>query len=127
MVQYTEIKIYYGKFQSVVTQKPDIQNIAAGTTVSGDASAPKVLYIFEPSVEDILMFFETQIFASIFDQSIRESQLAKFASRILAMDSASQNIERRITSLNLKKLSHLHKIANDKQLNSLSPVVFSSK
>ena len=36
--------------------------------------------------------FETQIFASLFDQSIRESQLAKFASRILAMDRAEQNI-----------------------------------
>jgi F-type H+-transporting ATPase subunit gamma len=127
LVQYTEIKIYFGKFQSVVTQRPDTQTISAGTEVSDISAEPKVLYLFEPSVEDILMFFETQIFASIFDQSIRESQLAKFASRILAMDSASQNIEKRISELNLKKLSHMHKVTNEKQLNSLSPLMYTGR
>lgn len=123
LVAYSEIKVYYGKFQSVVTQKPDSQVISAGTPVTDNIVAPKTMYLFEPSVEDILMFFETQIFASIFDQSLRESQLAKFASRILAMDSASQNISKRISELNLKKLSFSHKVANEKQLNSLSSVV----
>ncbi len=126
LVQYSQIKIYYGKFQSVVTQRPDIQTISAGTQVTGDTALPKVQYLFEPNVEDILMFFETQIFASVFDQSIRESQLSKFASRIIAMDAASQNIEKRISVLNLKKLANMHKTANDKQLNSLGPIVFST-
>lgn len=124
LVQYSQIKIYYGKFQSVVTQRPDIQTISAGTQVTGDVADPKVQYLFEPNVEDILMFFETQIFASVFDQSIRESQLSKFASRIIAMDAASQNIEKRISLLNLKKLANMHKTANDKQLNSMGPIVF---
>jgi len=124
LVSYSEIKVYYGKFQSVVTQKPESQIISAGTPVTDEIVEPKIKYLFEPSVEDILMFFETQIFASIFDQSIRESQLAKFASRILAMDNASQNIGKRISELNLRKLSISHKIANEKQLNSLGPVIF---
>lgn len=124
LVAYSEIRLYYGKFQSVVTQKPDLQTISAGTPVSDKVAEPKVQYLFEPSIEDILMFFETQIFASIFDQSLRESQLAKFASRILAMDIASQNIEKRIGDLRLKRLGGLHKIANEKQLNSLSPAVY---
>lgn len=126
LVQYNEIKVYYGKFQSVVTQKPDMQLIASGTPVEADVEEAKTQYLFEPSIEDILMFFETQIFASIFDQSIREAQLAKFASRILAMDVASQNIEERVSKLALRKLSFMHKFANDKQLNSLSPVVFNT-
>ncbi len=124
LVQYDEIKVYYGKFQSVVTQKADMRSISAGTPIRGQITAPSVQYLFEPSVEDILMFFETQIFASLFDQSLRESQLAKFASRILAMDRATQNIERRVDKLNLKKLNLAHKLANTKQLNSLSSVVY---
>lgn len=124
LVQYEEIRVYYGKFQSVVTQIPEMQSISAGTQISGKTQVPEVNYFFEPSVEDILMFFETQIFASLFDQALRESQLAKFASRILAMDRATQNIEERIKNLNLQRLSLAHKLADTKQLNSLSSVVF---
>ncbi len=124
LVQYEEIKVYYGKFQSVVTQKAEMQSISAGTKVTGQVADITVNYLFEPSVEDILMFFETQIFASLFDQSLRESQLAKFASRILAMDRATQNIEKRVGDLNLQKLNLAHKLSNTKQLNSLSSVVY---
>ena len=124
LVQYEEIRIYYGKFQSVVTQKPEKRSIRAGTQVRSESNAPKVDYIFEPTIEDILMFFETQIFASLFDQSLRESQLAKFASRILAMDRARQNIEKKVHELNLTKLSLAHKLTNTKQLNSMGPIVF---
>ncbi len=125
LVQYEEIRVYYGKFQSVVTQKPEVQNIAAGASVLENPEPPKVQFLFEPSIEDILMFFETQIFASLFDQALRESQLAKFASRILAMDRATINIERRVERLNLKKLNFLHKLSNTKQLNSLSSIMYS--
>ena len=122
LVQYEQIKVYYGKYQSVVTQTPTTFNITAGTPIKGGAKEPKEEYIFEPSLERILMFFETQIFGSLFDQAVRESQLAKFASRILAMDRASENINRQLERLNLNRLKISHGTANSKQLNSLVPV-----
>ena len=124
LVQYEEIRVYFGKFESLVTQRPEVQSISSATPVAGKLQGPKVFYIFEPSIEEILVFFETQIFASLFDQSLRESQLAKFASRILAMDRATQNIEKKVLRLKLNELSVSHKLANIKQLNSLSPVVY---
>jgi F-type H+-transporting ATPase subunit gamma len=124
LVQYEEIRVYFGKFESLITQKPEVQSISSGTPAVGKPSKSDVYYLFEPSIEEILMFFETQIFASLFDQSLRESQLAKFASRILAMDRATQNIEKKVDTLNLSKLTISHKLANIKQLNSLGPVVF---
>ena len=124
LVQYEEIRVYYGKFYSVVTQKPTTFSISAGKPVTRQAKKLEVAYIFEPSVEKILMFFETQIFASLFDQAIRESQLAKFASRILSMDRASENIRKKLISLNLEGLKISHKIADRKQLNSLSSSVY---
>jgi len=124
LVQYEEIRIYFGKYQSVVTQKPTTYSISAGTPVSGKTSdQTKIYYIFEPSVEKILMFFETQIFASLFDQSLRESQLAKFASRILAMDRANDNVHKRLDNLGLEKLKITHGLENKKQLNALVPVI----
>ncbi|OGM24064.1 hypothetical protein A2715_02705 [Candidatus Woesebacteria bacterium RIFCSPHIGHO2_01_FULL_39_32] len=123
LVAYEEIRVYYGKYQSVVTQKVTTFSISAGTPISGKTQKATVDYIFEPSVEKILMFFETQIFASLFDQSIRESQLAKFASRILAMDRASTNSSLRLKKLNLQKLKAMHNVTNKKQLNALVPVI----
>ena len=124
LVQYEEIRVYYGKFYSVVTQKPTTFSISAGKPVTRQAKKLEVAYIFEPSVEKILMFFETQIFASLFDQAIRESQLAKFASRILSMDREIENIRKKLISLNLEGLKISHKIADRKQLNSLSSSVY---
>lgn len=124
LVQYEKIRVYYGKYQSVVTQKPTKMEITAGTPITDDIEEPEVKYLFEPSVEKILTFFETQIFASLFDQSIRESQLAKFASRIIAMDSAGENIRKHIDKMNLTKLRVEHRNKNRKQLNTLTSVYY---
>jgi len=124
LVQYERILVYFGKYKSVITQTPSRFTISAGTKLDEDIKETPVTYIFEPSVEKLLMFFETEIFASLFDQSIRESQLAKFASRILAMDKANQNIDKRLRELNLERLKLSHKKVARKQLNSLTSVMF---
>lgn len=124
LVQYEEIRVYYGKYYSVVTQKPTTFSISAGKPVSRDIKSSSVTYIFEPSVEKILMFFETQIFASLFDQAIRESQLAKFASRILSMDKATDNIRNKLNELNLENLKISHSILNRKQINTLTSSIY---
>lgn len=125
LVQYEEIIVYYGKYKSVINQSPSKFSISAGAQVKEETDVPETIYIFEPNVEKILMFFETEIFASLFDQSIRESQLAKFASRILAMDRADQNIKKRLKELSLERLKLKHKQVARKQLNSLSSVMYS--
>ncbi len=123
LVQYEVIRVYYGKYLTVVTQKPTVVEISAGTPILGRVEQPKTKFIFEPDVEKILMFFETQIFASLFDQAIKESQLAKFASRILAMDKAADNVRKALENLKVKKLKLTHIIENKKQLNNLSSIL----
>lgn len=127
LVPYEEIKIYYGKYQSIVTQTPEVSAISSGTSISGSAGVPRTEFIFEPSVEKILIFFETQIFGSLFEQDLRESQLAKFASRILAMDKASENIKNHLKTLSLQKLRLVHKLENKDQLGLLSSVYHTHK
>jgi ATP synthase F1 gamma subunit len=122
IVQYQEIHVFYGKFYNVIIQRPDM------FSVSSEISLPKgreikVSYLFEPSLERILMFFETEIFASLFDQTVRESQLAKFASRVMAMDKAGENIKENLKELKFEKLKNHHRTFNRKQLNSLPSVL----
>lgn len=124
LVQYEQIKVYYGQYKSVVTQIPDVLEISAGTKIEQQSTDDTTTYIFEPSIEDILMFFETEIFASLFEQSVRESQLAKLASRIVSMDKANENIKEWIKDLNFEKLRIIHRDISKKQTNTLASVMY---
>ena len=66
------------------------------------------------------MFFETQVLGSRMEQIAREGQLAKFASRVMAMDRASENIRSRIGILELGRLRARHAVTNRKQVNRIA-------
>ncbi len=121
LVPYEEIHAYYGKFQSVMRQSPALFNISAETQslVGGQERAEVIKYLFEPTLEDILTFFETEMFASLLEQVMREGQLAKFAARMRAMDEATQNIKKVLAHAQLERLRITHAAANRKQLNAL--------
>lgn len=122
IVQYEEIRVYYGEFINIVKQIPDKLTISAEMSLK-EGGGPETLYLFEPSLENILMFFETEIFASLFDQAIREGQLAKFASRVMAMEKANENIKKDLSRLHNSKLRAKHLSINRKQVNSLASVL----
>jgi len=123
IVQYEQIKVYYGRFVNVVTQKPSVYTISAQIDIEKEAEKKPKLYLFEPSLEEILMFFEKEIFASLFEQSVNESELAKFSSRVMAMDKAASNIKNHLEKLRIEKLKSTHKELNKKQQNSLSSII----
>jgi F-type H+-transporting ATPase subunit gamma len=124
LVQYEEIHIYYGKFKSLVNQVPAKLVISAETPIEETEKDRKIVkYLFEPSLEEILMFFETEMFSSVFEQTISESQLAKFSSRMLAMDKAGEKISKNLAEVKTNNLRLSHSITNKKQLEFLSSVV----
>lgn len=127
LVQYDSIQIYYGKFKSIINQIPDKVSISAVTEISGEEAVEKTKYIFEPTLEDILMFFETEMFSYTFEQTISESQLAKFASRMIAMDQAGEKIRGSLDVLKLDNLRVTHGIQNRKQLEYLSSILNSGR
>lgn len=124
IVHYDEIHLYFGRFQNVLIQQADRAVISSNVDLEKKPSGEKPrTFLFEPDLVKLLSFFEVEIFASLFEQIVRESQLAKFASRILAMDKASENIKEERKKLRLEKLASQHREANKKQLNSLSGVL----
>ena len=124
IVQYEEIRVYYPSFQSAVRQEPTKYVISAETPLSEiqDAGKRKDKYFFEPNMRDILIFFEREIFASLMDQTVRESQLAKYAVRIMTLDRSSENIKEQLKKLSLEKLKAEHKQQNRKQLELISSI-----
>lgn len=124
LVAYDKILVFYGQFQSVVTQKPEMidingQNVPAyGSTNTTVQVTTK--YLFEPSLETILEFFEKEILTSIFEQTVQESNLAKYASRMVSLDSATDNINDDIAKTKFDGNIARHRSLNRKQLNMLS-------
>lgn len=120
LVQYEEIHVYYAQFHSMVDQKPVKFTINAQTPMAVSIhKRDQKYFIFEPSLEEILKFFESEIFTSVMDQVLQESQLAKSASRILAMNRATKNIEDTLKKSRIKQNRIRHSNENKKQLNAL--------
>ncbi|MEK9201036.1 MAG: F0F1 ATP synthase subunit gamma [Patescibacteria group bacterium] len=123
LIQFEKLVVFHGQFRSTADQVP------VATGVSGDAiqvseeikaEATKNLYIFEPSVKDIVRVFEGEILASIFEQTLHESQLSKFASRMLSLDRAMDNIDKRLVNVNMQELRFKHKQKNARQMATIS-------
>lgn len=118
LVQYEQVRIYHGKFQTFLNQVATRDLIAADPYKWMEESKTKPApHIFEPNIDQVLMFFEKQVFTSVLEQSVREAQLAKFASRIMVMDRAGENIRQRLKKVHNDYLKSAHRINNQKQLN----------
>ena len=74
------------------------------------------------SLEEVSLFFETEIFASLLEQIFHESRLAKLASRMVLLDHAIINIESELKRTSLSKQRVHHRTLNRHLLDSLSGV-----
>ena len=92
----------YGKFNNIITQEPTSGSLT-GDMPKEQVKQGETNFIFEPSVENIMEFFESQIFSMLLDQTISEGKLARFASRIKAMESAQNNLQKQLDILASKQ------------------------
>jgi len=106
LINYEDIVVFYGKFNNLVSQTPIRASIAGGQVepmlkekLNTLDDKKKLNFIFEPSIQEIIAFFENQILNILLNQSLQEGQLARFASRINAMETAQQNIEKKLKLL----------------------------
>jgi F0F1-type ATP synthase gamma subunit len=134
LVNYKRINVYYGQFENVVNQKPIVANITGdrqrlgndksffySQTASG-GSVSQRWFLFEPTLKKILQFFETQVFSSLFRQTVSETQLARYGSRITAMEEALTHIESQAKNLYTEKNRLKHFTENKKQLEVMSGI-----
>jgi F-type H+-transporting ATPase subunit gamma len=119
---YERVVIFHTQFQTLVNQMP-MEFVISESKVDVPENEVNTKYIFEPSLEEIIEYFEKEIFGAIFEQSMHESQLSKLASRMVTLDTAVGNIKKRTGELNLQKRLLEHQVKNKQQANEMSRIV----
>ena len=113
---YEKVMVHHGQMISVITQEPVQSEISGGISYGQKIQKGAKRYLFEPSPEKILEFFETEVIGALFNQTVLEHELARFAARMIAMDQATENANEEIKKIN-RQLSNLRKrVLNSKQL-----------
>lgn len=133
VLAYDRVIVTYAKFQSLLSLKAETVDIT-GADDSIDMDAKEKLQrqlekdlkgdeekdlesdriLFEPSITKVAAFFETEILKALLRQKIYEMQLARFASRMVAMDLAENNAFQRLLELKSDERKLKRKIMNKK-------------
>jgi F0F1-type ATP synthase gamma subunit len=111
---FDEVHVFYPRFKSVFNQSTARQDITYTPPIE-EAQKRKVEYIFEPELEKMLEFFETQVRYLLFNRIIMETELARASARVMKMNSAEQRagdlieeqqrmLEKEVASLSTKRL-----------------------
>lgn len=95
IIKYSTINVFFGRYENFFSQLPLNKNITGDIIIGNNREMKEnKYYYFEPNLEKILLFFETQIFSNFFKQTAYEGQLARYASRISAMEQALDAIKK---------------------------------
>ena len=127
--KYSSVVIFFAKFESMVSQRATVLDVSGEDTLNPDVTkaenqivTPTTHYLFEPSLEKIILFFEMEIFAGIIQQTVTESNLARYASRITTLDKARENIDLQLRRNSLEKRFAMHRLMNKKQTEAITGI-----
>lgn len=128
LLQYKQINVYYALFKNLITQEPTTIDIANIDLLSQEEMTElrkgKNLssFLFEPSVEEISSFVNDNSVALMLLQTVYETQLARFASRMKAMDSLIQRVDEDVIKIKHAQRKFSRQRENAKQLERLTGV-----
>ena len=126
LTEYQKVVVFHGVFKNFLSQLPVDSHISGETLPSVGEEKVGVRYIFEPALEAVALFFETEIFASLLEQSFQESRLAKLASRMMFLDRSSQAVDSFLNKIIFQKQKFQHRVFNIKQLDAVRGVMASN-
>jgi F-type H+-transporting ATPase subunit gamma len=118
---YKKIIVFYGRYKTVLTQIPAMSVISELPLEKMPEKKIKK-YLFEPSPEAVLEFFEREIVTSLFNQCILEHQLARYASRAIAMDQARENAKNLREKLEKVKNKIIRQALNKEQIELFAKI-----
>ena len=131
---YRKVTAYYNHFRTILTSDvlESPLNLVAAENKEEKPQEPaeelkglakfikKDDALFEPSLEEVLNFFETTILKTLLRQKVRESLLSRYAARMVAMDVATENAKTAAKGLqrDMRRAKRLR--ANQRMLDSYS-------
>jgi F-type H+-transporting ATPase subunit gamma len=116
--KYEKIIVFHGRYEKGLVQKPAMSEISGG--LPEEKKERKIEgYLFEPSPEAVLDFFETEIIGVLFNIAILEHQLARLAARVMAMQEASERAKNFEKKLKATENKLKREIINKRQIELL--------
>lgn len=118
---YSQINVYFAKLKTVMQQNPTVTDITQNSYLQNTAPNPaqkEEIFIFEPELNKILDFFESQVTNLLLQQTFLESELSRTASRLISMDSAQNNADKYITEQKVLLGAVKRTIANNRLLET---------
>ena len=122
---YDRVLVYFPSFVTLLTQKVGLLDITQPPASKGGIKAleeEKIVYIFEPELEKILVFFEKQIRSLLFVRSILESELSRTAARLLSMNNAQQRAEDLVKTKKRQLTQASRSVSNARLLETFSGI-----
>ena len=125
LLEYKQVKVFYGKFNNFINQVETMSDIS-GESENEDTKLVKhqKKFLFEPSLDEILEYFENQIFTALFKQTVHESYLAQIGSRIMSLESTSAKIQEKLKLLDYEEKRAIKQKRNKKQLQSMAGITY---
>ena len=123
---YEKVYVYYGKFANVINQDSISTSLTGEDIFESEVHEVKNRedrFIFEPTLEKLFHFFQTQIMVNLFSQTLLENQLSRHASRVNSMEAALVHIEEESIKLNKLAVRIRHLTQNKKQIETVSGVL----
>lgn len=128
---YRDIYVFYPKFKSLVYQETGSVKISSdmlsgiSEEIRNQGGGNKALaYLYEPNVEVVSKFFGEEIMMASMEQMFREGQLARFAARLMHLDSAINSLDKKIATFSFEKRK-IKKRLNDKRQRSTVTAILS--
>ena len=101
--EFDEIYVVYARFVNAIRQVPTVEKILPIEPPEEASSGEiKVEYIYEPSVEEILLNLLPRYVGSLIYHALLESKASEHGARMTAMGNASENAGEIIDNLTLK-------------------------
>lgn len=122
---YNQVLVFYPLFKSVLVQDPMVKDITETQAEAGQKTDPlldlnQYPFIFEPELNKILEFFDSQIAILLLEQTFLEAELARTASRLISMDQAQTEANKFIKEQEKVRAYAKRSIENNRILENLA-------
>lgn len=125
LVKYKRIYLFHGKFKNIVSQETWTESISGQVLgeIQDGMEMQKCQYLYEPNISDVAKVFSEEISGMIFDQTVKESRLAKYASRLMHLDNVMEKIDTKLEKLIYEKVKAVKRNGERKQMASFAGLI----
>jgi len=118
--EYQEINVYYLRYDSLAQQSVDMVHISGDILPKEGESyeyseKTKLKYLYEPSVIEVATVFAKEVLAFLAEQTMKESNLAKYAARLMYLDSCLEKNSQNLTDTLKQKMILTKRLSNKRQ------------